>query len=314
MSRVAHDGDVPLTSPVPAHRAGVAADGGTGRLRGFGPTRTRDARPTLPGVGRWRVGPVGVGVAFAHPRQPRGMATAKPRDRVSAEARIPGESDAPAGDSDHHQADESAQNLGGGSVKSVAFAVVVLGSVAIDQDGQSPGTGGEGERHPDGENDPRVAVTPGGVAVGRADGIAMASRAGHAASGVAIHGVISDPSDRFVLRESGHDEASEETAEWVARPLGARANPSLGRGVTGREVPQGAEDPGDSATSGRQTSCGQQGLEASGGGRGDRSGKRGQQRGRLPVVESWWCPRRLAQVPQQHHSTARDVTNRHQPS
>ena len=221
MSRVAHDGDVPLTSPVPAHRAGVAADGGTGRLRGFGPTRTRDARPTLPGVGRWRVGPVGVGVALAHPRQPRGMATAKPRDRVSAEARIPGESDAPAGDSDHHQADESAQNLGGGSVKSVAFAVV-LGSVAIDQDGQSPGTGGEGERHPDGENDPRVAVTPGGVAVGRADGIAMASRAGHAASGVAIHGVISDPSDRFVLRESGHDEASEETAEWEARPLGAR--------------------------------------------------------------------------------------------
>src|SRR5579884_2240463 len=93
------------------------------------------------------------------------------------------------------------------------LAIIGLCVVVVYQDRQRPGTAGERKRDQNREHNPLTVITPGGVALGRADGIAMAGLAINVLALVAIHGVIAnetnDPLGQKVLQQETAEQAGQ---------------------------------------------------------------------------------------------------------
>jgi hypothetical protein len=86
--------------------------------------------------------------------------------------------------------------LSRGPVRAVPLLVVLFGPVQVDEYRQGPRAHGEREPDQNGKNDPLVPVAPGGVGVGRADGVAVPGLTVHLGTGVPIDGVVADQEDR----------------------------------------------------------------------------------------------------------------------
>lgn len=167
-----------------------------------------EARAALAGVRRGRVEQVGVRVQLADQRQPGAVAATEPRDLVGSVARIPGEHEGAAREPDQEQAQQRTYDPRRGAVRPPAGAVVLGRPVQVDEHRHRPRAGGEREFDEYGEDDPLVAVTPGGAAVGRADGVPGPGLATHLRPLVTIDGVVSDLTHRPVGAEAVESSAS----------------------------------------------------------------------------------------------------------
>ena len=149
------------------------------------------------------------------------MPAAEAGDLVGAVPGVPGVDEAATGDPHQEQPQQAAQDLGVRAVGAAAGEVVGLAAAQIDEHGQRPGAGGEGEADQDGEDDPLVAVPPGGEGVGRADGVAVPGLAVHRAAGVAADGVVADEQHRRVGGQAGDDQPGQGAPQREAVPLSA---------------------------------------------------------------------------------------------
>ena len=82
---------------------------------------------------------------LADERQPGAVPAAEAGDLVAAVPGVPGENEAATGQADHQQPQEPAHELGRGAVDPAAGLVGGLVPIQVDEYGQRPGAGGEGE-------------------------------------------------------------------------------------------------------------------------------------------------------------------------
>jgi hypothetical protein len=177
---------------------------------------------------------------------------AEPRDLVGAVTRV-AHDDQPAVREPHpHHPQELAQELGGGAVRPPALPVVLRAAVQRHQHRQGPGPGGERETHQDGEDDPLVAVPPGGVAVAGADRVAVPGLAVDALTWVAVDGIVTGQEDRLVGGHQRDDEAAEATGQPHGGPGGGGEDALVGCGVAVGDGRDDAEQVGDGPSPGAQ--------------------------------------------------------------
>jgi hypothetical protein len=160
-------------------------------------------------------------VELADQGEPIAVAMAEPGDLMGAVAGVADEDERPIGESDPHQPEQPAHQLGRGAVRPIAAAIILDGPIEVDQDRPSPGPGGEGEADRHGQDDPLVTVSPGGVAGGGSDRVAVTGLAVDLLAGMAIDGVVADEEDRAIGDQVGAEEAGRDAAEPRGRPGGA---------------------------------------------------------------------------------------------
>ena len=157
-------------------------------------------------------------------------------------------------------------------------SVVVLAAIQIDQNGQRPGSRGEGELHQNGEDHPFVAVSPSGVGMRRTDRIAVSGLGVNGASGVAIDGVVADECNRLIVGEPGDDELCEDTTESDSRPLCPTEDAAISGHRSGCEVLQCPQNACDGTSSGGEERRGDECLKSHGGWFGEFGGESREQR------------------------------------
>jgi hypothetical protein len=163
----------------------------------------------------------GVGVKLADQGQASAVAVAEAGHLVRAEAGIPDEDERPTGEANQQEPQQPAHQLRRGAVRPPALPVVLLGAVEVHEHGQGPGARGEGEADQDTQDDPLVAVAPGGVALGGADGVAVTGLAVDLPAGVAIDGIVADEEHRAGGEQVFEQEGGQGAAELGAGPRGA---------------------------------------------------------------------------------------------
>jgi len=216
---------------VPGHLPpGETGRGGHGRA-GLGTAGSLDPGPPLAGARRGRLEPVGVGGELADERPPVPVAVKGARDLVRPVAGIPGEDERAVRETDPQPAPEATPEWGRSPVGPVAFPVVVLGAVEVDEDRPSPRARGEGEPDEDREDDPLVAVPPGGVGGRGPDGVPMAGVAVDARPGVP-RGAVGE--------EAVEEETNPAPPRMKAGPGRAGEDSRAVRPVAGGEVPERA--------------------------------------------------------------------------
>src|SRR3954447_25520436 len=104
-------------------------------------------------------------------------------------------------------------------MRTVAGLVVLLGAIKVHEHRQRPRPGGKGDTDQHGQDHPFVAITPGGVVMAGADGIAMTSLAVDLATGMAINGVIADQSDAAGGDKALEYESTQGTGQLKAGPV-----------------------------------------------------------------------------------------------
>src|SRR5262249_23660716 len=117
------------------------------------------------------------------------------------------------------------------------------------------------------QDDPLVAVPPGRVALGGADGVAVAGLVVDPLALVPVHGVVADQHHRPGGQQVLQDEGGQGAAEVEAGPGGAGEGGLVGGAVAGGETAEGAQEVGDGAAAGGgECRDGQQGETVDGGG------------------------------------------------
>src|SRR5262249_27253225 len=143
------------------------------------------------------------------------------------------------------------------------------GAVQDDQHGQGPGPGGEGEAHQDGQHDPLVAPTPGGITVRGADRVAVAALAPDLLALVRADGVVGHLQAQGPGAQADQNQAAEGGSQAQARPAGLGEDTAVAGGIAVGQAAQGAEQVGDGAAPGGQQRRQQQQAGALGGGLGE---------------------------------------------
>jgi hypothetical protein len=243
--------DPPRPAPGPRHRQPGAAGRGR-RLPGLRHPRALHPRAARSAVRRGRGEQVEVRVALAHQGQPPAVAVAEPGHLVRPEPGIPGEHERPVREADEPQAQQAAHEPGRGLVGARLGPVEFGRAVQVDQHRQRPPPAGERERHPDGEGHPLVPVPPGGVGVGRANGVAVPGLAVHRPPRVAVDGVVADEHDRPA--GTTWSSRNRTTAHPSRTPDhgGAGQDAAVVGRVPGCQLPERAQQVGDGAPAGRQ--------------------------------------------------------------
>src|SRR5689334_214279 len=118
-----------------------------------------------------------------------------------------------------------------------------------------------------------MAVTPGGVGMGRADGVAMAGLAIDLLPLVAVNGVVADEGDGSIGDEMVEEESRQSTAQFEAGPAGIREDALEAGAVSGRQSAECPQEVGDGASAAGKDGCGGEGEEALGGGQGKERGE-----------------------------------------
>jgi hypothetical protein len=147
-------------------------------------------------------------------------------------------------------------------VGSVAFPVVFLGAVEVDEDRQGPRARGEGEADEDREDDPLMAVASSGVGVRGPNGVPMTGLAVNRPPGVPVDGVVADQGHGTFGEKAVEQETNQATSQMEARPGRAGEDALVVGPVPGGEVPEGAEEVGDGASTRGQQGSDEQGGES----------------------------------------------------
>src|SRR5262249_44561032 len=168
--------------------------------------------------------------------------------------RIAYEDELPVGEPVKHQRQESDHVLGRGPVSVPLVAVVFVGLVEGDQDGQSPRARREGEADEYGEYDPFMTIAPCGVGMRRPHGIAMSGLTEDMGSRMSDDGVVTGQEDGSIVREQGHEEASQGTGQGNPRPPRLGKDPTVTGSITRGEGTCGAEEIGDGPPAGCEKS------------------------------------------------------------
>src|SRR5262249_29416641 len=133
----------------------------------------------------------------------------------------------------------------GGLVPPGVLAVPSGGPVQRDQHGQGPGPGGEGELDQGRQDDPLVPPPPGGVALGRADGVAGAPLAEDRRAAVPVDGVAARQGDRLAGGEPAEGDARQGAGQRPEGPAPPGEDAVVAGGMTGGQAAKGAQQVGD---------------------------------------------------------------------
>ena len=125
---------------------------------------------------------------------------------MGAVAGVADEHEPSVGEPAPQHAQQSAHQLRRHAMASPLVAVVRLGAIQVNEHGQGPRSRGQGEADQHGKNHLAVAVTPSGIGVAGAHGVAVAGLAVDVPTGVPIDGVVTDQGDRRVARKAAHEE------------------------------------------------------------------------------------------------------------
>jgi len=156
--------------------------------------------------------------------------------------------------------------------------VLLLAAVQVHQHGQRPGAIGPGEAHQHGQDDPLVAVAPGGKAVAGTDRITVSGLAVDLASGMTIDRIIAHQDHGLLGGNQGQDEAAELTGQVEGRPLGGGKDSLIGRDKPLSQRSGGAEDVGDGASPGSEDGRAEESDKAGEGGLSENRCERVEQR------------------------------------
>ena len=140
--------------------------------------------------------------------------------------------------------------------------VLFLAAVQVHEHRQRPGAIGPGEADEHRQDDPLVAVPPGGVAVAGSDRITMPGLAVDLASGMTIDRIIADQDDRLIRRDQGQDEATKLTGQLEGGPLGGGKDPLISGDVPLGQGGGGTEDVGNGASSSGEDGRAEEGDKA----------------------------------------------------
>ena len=149
------------------------------------------------------------------------------------------------------------------------------------------------------QHDPLVPVSPDGVGVAGAYGVAVSPLAVHALAPVAIDGVVTQKYDGAIGAEPLDYELCEQAGESHAGPPCRGEDALEGAGVGRCEGPEIAEEVGDGVPTGSENGGGHEGLDAAERRRGESDSKVGQDgqdvgqynRGRSSRVRVMMCVR-----------------------
>jgi hypothetical protein len=166
---------------------------------------------------------------------------------MAAEAAVAGQNEAAAAGPAHEHGHQLPQQARGGLVTSVVLATPLGRPIQGHEHGQSPGSSGEGELDQDRQDDPFVSPPPGGVGLGRADGVAVASLAVDRVAAVLVDGVVSGQRDRLVMGKAAEDDARQDTGQRPEGPASPREDAVVTGGMAGGQAADGAQQVGDGA-------------------------------------------------------------------
>ena len=200
VGRGGHHLDVAPAAAVPGDIAGrpVRRSGRRhGGLRGgqLLPLRARPMGGPLAGDQRRGCIQLGVRDEPADQRQSAAMPVREPCHLMAAIAAITGQREMAVREPVQEHGHQTAEQLSGGPVPSPMLLIPLPASIQRDRHGEGPGTVGEREADQDCQDDPLVAPAIGGVAVGRADRVAVAPLAVDVGAAMLVDGVIAGQRD-----------------------------------------------------------------------------------------------------------------------
>ena len=198
----------------------------------------------------------------ADQRQPAAMPVREPCHLMAAIATITGQGETPVREPVQEHGDQLAEQLRGGLVPALMLLIPLPAAIQRHQHRQGPGTVGEREADQDCQDDPLVAPAIGGVAVGGADGVAMAPLAVDLGAAMLIDGVIAGQRNGACGDEATQDQIGQAVSHGPQRPAAPREDAVIAGGMAGSETADGAEQIGDRAASGSEGSPAHQGEEA----------------------------------------------------
>ena len=184
------------------------------------------------------------------------------RQAVTGVVAVGGEQEAAVGEPVAQHRQQLPQQFPGGFVPPAVGAVPLLGAIQGDQDRQGPRAPGEGELHQQGQHDPLVPPTEGGVAVGRAHGVAVAALAVDLFAFVLGHGVVAGHGHRAAGEPAAQQVAGQGPPQAPDRPGAPGEDAVIAGGVARGEGPHGAQQVQDGPPAGGQDGRQQQHHEA----------------------------------------------------
>ena len=125
-----------------------------------------------------------------------------------------------AGEPAEHQPQQPERLPGRRAMATLRATVVGRVAVQGDEHRQGPGPDGEGKADQDGEDDPLVAVAPGGEGVRGSERVAMPGLAEDVLAGVGEDRVVADQDHFGVGRQQGDDAPGQGTSDLVTGTKG----------------------------------------------------------------------------------------------
>jgi len=221
---------------------------------------------------------LGIGVEPADQGQMAAVPVGEAGQGMRPVAAAAGEDEPAAGGPMDQDGQQLPHQLAGRLVPTAMFTVPLGGPIQGHQHGQRPGARREGELDQHGQDDPLVPPPPGGIAVRRADRVAVAALAVDLRAAVLIDGIVAGQRDGLAGGDAAKDGAGQGVGQGPGGPLPPGEDAVVAGGMAGGQAAGGAKQVGDGAPAGVQDGGGHEGEETLEGRPGEGVGHRLDQR------------------------------------